>query len=123
MRLTLTVAIGLITFFVASIDRGIESRRRDAPLLAIGVPARTLRLAEATQLLVVIFTGFALGLVMLVLTTRSWAAVFHMPFDLVVKQLLPLFGSVIAGMVLLMLAVVAVTTRRRSFAPQDLRRE
>jgi hypothetical protein len=121
--LTLTIGLGLLAFAIASVDRGVEARHKDAPLLAIGVPVRVLRLAEAAQLLVVVVSGILLGLVLLALTTHSWAGVFGMSFGAVVEPLVPLFGSVVTGTVLLMLAVLALTTRGRTLAPEDLRRE
>ncbi|HEX6968125.1 MAG TPA: FtsX-like permease family protein [Micromonosporaceae bacterium] len=121
--LTITVSLGLVAFVIASIDRSIESRHKDAPLLALGVPARMLRMAEAAQLLLVIVSGLLLGLALLALTVKSWSGVFDMSFDTVSAPLVPLFVSVFVGMVLLILTVAALTTRNRRLSPEDLRRE
>ncbi|NUR70863.1 MAG: FtsX-like permease family protein [Hamadaea sp.] len=121
--LTLSVSLGMVAFVIASIDRSIESRHRDAPLLAIGVPVRFLRAAEAAQLLLVIVSGLVLGLGLLALTTHAWAGVFTISFSTVLGALLPLFGSVIAGMIILIMTVMALTTRDRALAPEELRRE
>jgi len=121
--LTFTVTLAFVAFAVAAVDRGLEARHRDAPLLAIGVPATVLRLADASHLVLILLAGNALSLGLLALAVRSWSGVFHLPAGEVIGPIVPVFGAATGGLVLLMLVVIVVTTRNRRLAAGELRRE
>jgi putative ABC transport system permease protein len=116
----LVLAIGLLAFAVAAIDRAVERRREVVALQLVGVPRRVLRRAQWVEALVPVVVGSVLAVALGALAGATYLSIDEgllMPWSQTVRLALAaaLGGTVVAG-----LTVVASAPRIR---PEQIRRE
>jgi hypothetical protein len=117
----IAVAVSLLTYGLTTIDRARERRRGRARLVAVGVPARVLRraqaLAGALPLLVAVVIGTGLGVV----ATAAYSHVAGSAFAIEPTVLALMNITVLAGA--LAVSFVTLPLTRTVVTSEDLRQE
>ncbi|MFJ4234016.1 hypothetical protein [Cellulosimicrobium cellulans] len=117
----IAVAVSLLTYGLTTIDRARERRRGRARLVAVGVPARVLRraqaLAGALPLVVAVVIGTGLGVV----ATAAYSHVAGAVFAIEPTVLALMIITVLVGA--LAVSFVTLPLTRSSVTAEDLRQE
>lgn len=102
------VVVSFSSSLAALADRALERRRTSNQLIALGVPASTLRKAEALWIGVPLFTGIGLAMTVVSLAAVAYLRIGEATFDLPLRSLLLTFGiGVVASLAATTVAVAA----------------
>lgn len=115
------VAVSLLTFALTTIDRARETRRPRARLVAVGVPARVLRGAQALSSAIPLLVAIAVGAVLGAVATAAFSHLADSGFAIEPRTLVRMVAAVSLGALVVSLATLPFT--RGAVSAADLRQE
>lgn len=118
---SIAIAVSLLTFALTTIDRAREARRGRARLIAVGIPARTLRRTQALTNAVPLASSIGIGACLGLLGTSAFSHMADTTFAIDPTVLIIMVAGVVIGALAVSLATLPLT--RTTVTAADLRQE